>query len=1239
MPSAREFGIKVHYEYFSRNSKQGMSDEQKQQLYRESTLVANKASQIYLKLTGTKDITEEQKAERVRNLVKLAGYITGHKDFQVYATYKKEQKGKNGGLLLGAFHPYDGIVITEIGLNCSLQQQLLTATHEFIHAVDCEKHFSQLKKKDSLEKYDILLKEWNDRNTGLAMTGMELRTEARAIVAVQAVLGPIEDEKWREIKLFQANMLKIGLEMEYNGNGYYKDKLQQSRMVLGLHEDKRSDNFQEIINGKIVFGGIIFGNKTSINSPICKDLSFIKEGDQWKISVSVETKSGVQTAVYENFNPEDLWAAYHIVRPTAQMKKEYGLWNQECSLMHMEGGAAGRVAAHPALLTTPIGLRLITLEAISGDLAFRKEKKETGVDKLSDLGLQWFDAPSKILIEDGKLKVVADDNPDLPLLRFRLLQRTPSRRFANPSYLKSYYKHLWENDFLKLSALGLFGNFTDVVVHDTEFLENKISDRKFFAEVEEGTQAILFVDNFTRLLALLNWAADHLGRNFPSWPTEMQILKTMVELNLTPGSLQDLYRFPLKPPIPIETNGSPIKNFKSHWFHIIQNGRQIGFAQNATGIFTINGKQKSIKMQKQNIYFRDSLESGVSEQYYTRVFDDNGRMLSFNNLDFDLETGTNEKETGEKGALFDFGRLFPVKNWVQNLIYKTNNDIQHLKKGESKTVGLTKITRLDLETLTYKYSSQMEDFLVTWDENGFPSRIYHEGINTCFKAATENEVKNSFAFDVVTLEFINFGMKESNRGNLLIPIALPFNTFEGQFQIEIKWEKPLTDNDVKHLEKIGWNITKQVSPSVFVVKNNRPLLEKGLFKICKAEVNEIERWLLPDKLIDSNNDDLQKKALELLNNSKYLNMNGQLNNPFYAFFALLHQINLVDLDDVNSNLLTESVQNKCIALSQDVSNFFKINLSNIRKQRTSSEILKNPIGACAEMATLLTGLLRSQKIPAKSVRGVILDRYEGYAVRHAWVEVIIDGWWYRIDPAQGFLQEQRFYVPHAENNNFVENIKIIAHTVEHISNQNPGNKNKLNMGQEKLLRQLLLTYTIKSQDALCASDDQKHYEEYTQGLSIIRSCLAKNGLVRTLDLPEWRPGLIPAGMAILQVLDKICGAERRSMAERFGKEFAATNSLYPGCVYFVLPEQIQVLYESILPGGGKSQLEADLEIADLPDELKVMIGKIAISKTTMKKKLKSIRELLVKYFALEKLIEMNAKELESVLNENKLILK
>jgi|694.fasta_scaffold31965_2 hypothetical protein len=1236
IPASRNFGMKVFNQYLNYNIKPNMSLSQRQNIYKNGIGVMINSSNIYLKLSQSNPVTIAQKSERVRDLVKLAGYITGHKNFNVDATYQQELK-VNGHKVLGAQHPIRGIFITEDGLQGSFQEQLLLATHEFIHAEDCENHFSQLQPGDSIERYESLEKEWSSRNVGLAMVGREFNTEARAIVAVEGVTGPLSKEKLKEIRAWQAQVFKAGV--DFNQNNFYKDKLEQARMAFNLKEDEREENFEEIINGELVYGGIIFGNKASNNSPVCKGLSFVQEDDHWKILLSTETKDGLREAVYENFSIEDLWAAYHIVRPTEQMKKKYGLWNQECSLMHVQGSVSVNVAAHPALLTTPIGLRLITLEAISGDLAFRKEKKERRYDVKSTLGLQWFDAPSRILIQDGEAKVVAADNPDLPLIRFRLLERlpTPKAYELQKDHVKMYLQNIWEKGTANQSSQEFTKNSYHLTVSDTAYLESKIIDQQFYNEVAEGTQAINFVDNFARLLALLNWAADHLGDTFPPLPKEAEILNTPVELNFAPDELQDLYRFPLKPVAPIETNDNQITDISNKWYKIIQNGRQIGFAQNVTGTITQNGKRKSLKMQKQSIYFLDNLESGISEQYYTRIFDDAGKLVSFNNLPFDSKASANEKEIAEKKALLGFTQLFPGKDWILNLIYKSHGDFNHLKKGESQTVGLVnskplKVTILESQPLVLKYSYETNEVLAEWGENGFPSRIFYDGLNTYFKPTTENETKNSFGFDVVTREYINYGVANDKTVGNLIPINPPFHTFAGEFQIECEWQKSLTSNDLKHLEKIGWNITKQEKPNVILLRNSRPLLEQGLFKIHQADPREPERWLLPEKLIDSDNNNIQKKAREMLLAPQYLRKNNQ-----FIFFpqALHYQINLNDLDTANDQLLTESVQNKCLTLSIEVSQLIKHNMSNTRARRTSSEILNNPVGVCAEQARLLTAILRSQKIPAKYVAGIIFGPNEKYACSHAWVEVIINGYWYRIDPAQGAYQEQQVYIPDGENDNRVKFVKLISHNFK--KNTNPTitiNKNITN--QEEVLKQLMLIHTIKSQDALCRIDDQDYYTKCVTNLSMIRKCLAENGIADIQELPEWRPGLIPTGLAILKVLEKSVGKERKSVNKRFGKEFAIINSLYPDAAYFLLPAQIKNIFDSISNDGGKVQFEEDLENADLPEEIKTKIGLIAIGDASTAKKMENIRALLVKHFDLENLIKLDAKQLELFLKDKNL---
>jgi hypothetical protein len=211
IPASRNFGMKVFNQYLNYNIKPNMSLSQRQNIYKNGIGVMINSSNIYLKLSQSNPVTIAQKSERVRDLVKLAGYITGHKNFNVDATYQQELK-VNGHKVLGAQHPIRGIFITEDGLQGSFQEQLLLATHEFIHAEDCENHFSQLQPGDSIERYESLEKEWSSRNVGLAMVGREFNTEARAIVAVEGVTGPLSKEKLKEIRAWQAQVFKAGVD-------------------------------------------------------------------------------------------------------------------------------------------------------------------------------------------------------------------------------------------------------------------------------------------------------------------------------------------------------------------------------------------------------------------------------------------------------------------------------------------------------------------------------------------------------------------------------------------------------------------------------------------------------------------------------------------------------------------------------------------------------------------------------------------------------------------------------------------------------------------------------------------------------------------------------------------------------------------------------------------------------------------------------------------------------------------
>lgn len=99
-------------------------------------------------------------------------------------------------------------------------------------------------------------------------------------------------------------------------------------------------------------------------------------------------------------------------------------------------------------------------------------------------------------------------------------------------------------------------------------------------------------------------------------------------------------------------------------------------------------------------------------------------------------------------------------------------------------------------------------------------------------------------------------------------------------------------------------------------------------------------------------------------------------------------------------------------------NIFRYTVKNVKydssdkiNQKTlkASEVLKNKKGVCQDYANLMTALLRSSGISAKSISGLTLNRvrlkkssnWSSPALSHAWVEFCIDGEWYIADPTWG----------------------------------------------------------------------------------------------------------------------------------------------------------------------------------------------------------------------------------------------
>ena len=66
------------------------------------------------------------------------------------------------------------------------------------------------------------------------------------------------------------------------------------------------------------------------------------------------------------------------------------------------------------------------------------------------------------------------------------------------------------------------------------------------------------------------------------------------------------------------------------------------------------------------------------------------------------------------------------------------------------------------------------------------------------------------------------------------------------------------------------------------------------------------------------------------------------------------------------------------------------------------DVVKKKVGDCTEHALLFNTLARAAGIPSRELTGIINYEENKFAL-HAWNEVVINGYWYPVDPTWNYL--------------------------------------------------------------------------------------------------------------------------------------------------------------------------------------------------------------------------------------------
>ena len=94
------------------------------------------------------------------------------------------------------------------------------------------------------------------------------------------------------------------------------------------------------------------------------------------------------------------------------------------------------------------------------------------------------------------------------------------------------------------------------------------------------------------------------------------------------------------------------------------------------------------------------------------------------------------------------------------------------------------------------------------------------------------------------------------------------------------------------------------------------------------------------------------------------------------------------------------------------------------------DILKNRKGDCSEHALFFNTLARAAGFPTREVTGIINYQNNEFAI-HSWNEVVIDGYWYPVDPTWNYIIPPLTHIKFAQLENVPATYNFIVNEIEY----------------------------------------------------------------------------------------------------------------------------------------------------------------------------------------------------------------
>jgi hypothetical protein len=381
----------------------------------------------------------------------------------------------------------------------------------------------------------------------------------------------------------------------------------------------RDEQYRASTTGASEYGGVVFGNRVSGGSLNLVRAVFRSEGSNAWIDVIHLGADGREfTSVFDGFTATELWSAYHVLRPTADMKAKQGARDNSVGLISCRPNemTVGRFAIHPAIANTPLARAAMILDMTPLDVFPQLDPIRPRL-----LGVQWVDAEAVLLARDGRLEVRAGDG--LPgLVRLRVWGppngNPPWRVAAEEEKRKAEGEGADPIDPVKLALAEidrriearLFnppgGRPPDYVTRQAYASAYPEASLKVWTELSENLPIptgkvvrlaygllphLPQVDRFARLLAVLNWLADE-GK-LPPLPATVKPVRIPVTpvtsseevaalLHVeTPLQLPEIHK-----PDPGNSRrmGSRRSGWKADWIPSVDRARHQGGRQTTPGI-------------------------------------------------------------------------------------------------------------------------------------------------------------------------------------------------------------------------------------------------------------------------------------------------------------------------------------------------------------------------------------------------------------------------------------------------------------------------------------------------------------------------------------------------------------------------------------------------------------------------------------------------------------------------------